>query len=96
MKNNSGPEEGNLVLMVSPTTGKVLLVLPGNILGFSGIESVDSLLRRLSEELTAVKQLFGDQTVTPIADGYASRAIFEWEEMLKAPDQESADSSKDV
>ena len=96
MENTSEPEEGNLVLMVSPTTGKVLLVLPGNILGFSGIEVVDSFARRLSEELTAVKQLIGDRTVTPIADGYASLAIVEWEEMLQAPDQESEDSSRDA
>ena len=57
---------------------------------------MDTFVGQLNEELTAVKQLLGPRTVTPIADGDASRAIVEWEEMLQAPDQESEDSSKDV
>ena len=101
MENNSEPEEGNLVLMVSPTTGRVLLVLSGGLalfsrIEFSGIEAVDTFVGQLNEELTAVKQLLGHRTVTPIADGYASLAIVEWEELLQAPDQESEDSSKGV
>ena len=101
MENDSEPEEGTLVLMVSPTTGRVLLVLSGGLalfsrIEFAGIEAVDTFVGQLNEELTAVKQLLGHRTVTPIADGYASLAIFEWEELLQAPDQESEDSSKGV
>ena len=101
MENNSEPEEGTLVLMVSPTTGRVPLVLSGGLalfsrIEFAGIEAVDTFVGQLNEELTAVKQLLGHRTVTPIADGYASLAIVEWEELLQAPDQESEDSSKGV
>ena len=64
MENDSEPEEGNLVLMVSPTTGRVLLVLSGGLalfsrIEFSGIEAVDTFAGQLNEELTAVKQLLG-------------------------------------
>ena len=83
MGKDTDQEDGKLMLMVSPTTGKVLLVLPNNIVGFSGLESVTTFTKRLVDEVTAVRQLFGKGNGVPIADDYGSMVITEWETVLK-------------
>lgn len=93
MGNSAEQEEGNLMLMVSPTTGRVLLVLPNNMVGFSGLESVDAFADRLVDELAAVKRLFGQGDGVPISDDYGSRAISEWETTLKESRSDDEESS---
>ena len=80
--------------MVSPTTGKVLLVLPNNMVGFSGLESLTTFTKRLIDEVAAVRQLFDKGNCVPIADDYGSMVITEWETVLKetgSDDERSGD-----
>ena len=96
-QNPPEPEEEKNLLMVSPTTGNVMMVLPnGCFLGFSDIDSVDSFACQLLEELVAVKQLLVKSNETPIGDDYSARALKEWEEILSGSPPVEKDKTGDV
>ncbi|MCL0054048.1 hypothetical protein M1N45_03535 [Dehalococcoidia bacterium] len=76
-------EHSKLMLMISPTTGKLLLVLPSNTIGFSGIASVDAFSDQLSKQLAAVKRLLHGDDDSPISSEYGPQAVLEWEDTLK-------------
>ena len=85
MDGTKDPEESKLMLMVNPTTGKLLLVMPSNIIGFSGIASVDSFADQLNDQLVAVKRLLEGTGGSSMSADYGSQVILEWEDFLKHP-----------
>ena len=76
-------EHSKLMLMFSPTTGKLLMVLPNNTIGFSGIASVEAFADQLSEQLVVVKRLLGGDDDSSICNDYGPQAVLEWEDTLK-------------
>lgn len=76
-------EYSKLMLMISPTTGKLLLVLPSNTIGFSGIASVEAFSNQLGNQLSAIKRLLDGDTDPSISNGYGSQAVLDWEATLK-------------
>ena len=83
MAEDQNKEDGKLMLMVSPTAGKVLLVLPNNIIGFTGLDSVAAFADRLTKEITTARRMLGQDSGMPIASNYESKVIAEWETTLK-------------
>lgn len=75
-------EHSKLMLMLSPTTGKLLLVLPNNTIGFSGIASVEAFADQLSEQLVAVKELLSVAD-SSISNDYGPQVVLEWEDTLR-------------
>ncbi len=75
-------EHSKLMLMLSPTTGKLLLVLPNNTIGFPGIASVEAFSDQLSEQLVAVKELLSGAE-SSISNDYGPQVVLEWEDTLR-------------
>ncbi len=75
-------EHSKLMLMLSPTTGKLLLVLPNNTIGFSGIASVEAFADQLSEQIVSVKALLS-RADSSISNDYGPQVVLEWEDTLR-------------
>ena len=85
MESTQEPDGSNLILMVSPTTGRLLLVLPSNVVGFAGTASVASFANPLGDQSAEIRRLLGGSDRSPIPENYGSQAILEWEDTLKGP-----------
>ena len=94
MKKDSDAEDEDVMLMISPTTGKVLLILPTNLLGFSNLDMARQFVCDLKTEVDAIGKALGDDQPSSIADDYSALVISEWEEVLNNPERPTEDASE--
>ena len=84
MGSTEEPDGINLILMGSPTTKRLLLVLPSNVVGSAETASVTSFANQLGDQLAVISKLLEVSDRHPIPENYVHRRPWNGKTLLKA------------